>query len=98
MSAAVSLEFSGLFSWLSSDLATSIFEAAAARTAGIYLWTIEIQDGYLIYYVGETGAEFRQRLRQHLCEQLAGMYHIYDPQRFAVGQKHALLVAVSLLR
>ena len=90
MPAAVSLEFSGPFSWLSSDPATSIFEAAAARAAGIYLWTVETQDGYLIYYVGETGAEFRQRLSQHLCQQLAGMYHIYDPGLFAVGQKRAL--------
>jgi hypothetical protein len=39
---------------------------------------------------GETGAEFRLRLRQHLCQQLAGMYHIYEPELFAVGQKRAL--------
>ena len=44
----------------------------------------------MIYYVGETGAEFRLRLRQHLCQQLAGMYHIYDPELFAIGQKRAL--------
>ena len=75
MSAAMSLEFSGPFCWLSSDPATSIFEAAAVRAAGIYLWTVDTQDGYVIYYVGETGAEFRQRLRQHWCEQMAGMYH-----------------------
>jgi hypothetical protein len=39
---------------------------------------------------GETGAEFRLRLHQHLCQQLAGMYHIYEPELFAVGQKRAL--------
>lgn len=90
MSAAVGLEFSGPFSWLSSDPATSIFEAAAARAPEIYLWTIKTKDGDFIYDVGETGAELRQRLRQHWCEQLAGMYHIYDPERFAAGQKHVL--------
>jgi hypothetical protein len=90
MSSAVSLEFSGPFSWLSSDLAPAIFEVAAARTAGIYLWTVDTQDGYLIYYVGETGVEFRQRLHQHLSQQLAGMYHIYNPERFAFGHKHVL--------
>jgi hypothetical protein len=37
MSATVSLEFSGPFSWLSSDPAASIFEAAAARAPEIYL-------------------------------------------------------------
>jgi hypothetical protein len=41
MSATVRLEFSGPFSWLSSDLTTSIFEAAAARAAGMYLWTVD---------------------------------------------------------
>jgi hypothetical protein len=90
MFAAVSLEFSGPFSWLAPDPATSIFEAAAARAAGIYLWTVETHDGHLIYYVGETGVEFRLRLRQHLCQQLAGMYSIFDPELFAVGQKRAL--------
>jgi hypothetical protein len=90
MSSAVTLEFSGAFSWLSSDPATSIFEAPAARAAGIYLWTVDTPDGYLIYYVGETGVAFRQRLHQHLSQQLAGMYHIYEPGLFAVGQKHAL--------
>jgi hypothetical protein len=90
MSATVRLECSGPYSWRSLDPAISIFEAAASRAAGIYLWTVDTQDGYVIYDVGETGAEFRQRLRQHLCEQLAGMYHIYDTELFAVGQKHAL--------
>jgi hypothetical protein len=46
MFAAVRLECSGPFSWLSSDPATSVFEAAAARAAGIYLWTVDTQDGY----------------------------------------------------
>jgi len=90
MSAAVSLEFSGPFSWPSTDPATAIFEAAAARTAGIDLWTIDTQDGHLIYYIGEASTEFRRRMRQHLCEQLARMYHIYDPERCALGQKHVL--------
>jgi hypothetical protein len=78
------------FSWLSSDPATSIFEAADTRAAGIYLCTVDTEDGYLIYYVGETGAEFRQRMCQHWCEQLAEMYHIYDPERFVLGHKHVL--------
>jgi hypothetical protein len=90
ISAVVHLEFSGPFSWLASDLAPSIFEAVAAQAAGIYLWTVDTPDGHLIYYVGETGVEFRQRLHQHLSRQLAGMYHIYEPGMFAVGQKHAL--------
>jgi hypothetical protein len=87
LSTAVSLECSGPFSWLASDPARSIREAAAARTAGIYLWTVDTPGGSLSYYVGETGVEFRQRLHQHLSQQLAGMYSIYEPRLFAVGQK-----------
>jgi hypothetical protein len=37
MSTTVGLEFSGPFSWLASDPATSIFEAVAARAPEIYL-------------------------------------------------------------
>ena len=55
MSAAVRLEFSGPFSWLSPDPAIPVFEAAAARAAGIFPWTVETQGGYSIYDVGETG-------------------------------------------
>jgi hypothetical protein len=90
LSTSVCLQFSGPFSWCSADPSTSIFEAAAARLAGIYFWTVETPDGDLIYYVGETGTEFRLRMRQHWCEQLAGLYHIYDPDLFALGQKRAL--------
>jgi hypothetical protein len=37
-----------------------------------------------------TESEFRQRMHQHLRMQMAGMYHIYDPERFACGQERAL--------
>jgi hypothetical protein len=33
--------------------------------AGISRWTIDIQDGQLMYAVAESDAEFRLRLRQH---------------------------------
>jgi hypothetical protein len=55
---AVNLECSGPLSWLSSDLATSLFETAA-RVPGINPWTVNIQDGHVIYYLGETGVGFR---------------------------------------
>jgi hypothetical protein len=67
-----------------------VFKAAAASSPGIYLWTVDTKDGHLIYYVGETGSAFRQRVRQHWCAQMAGMYHIYDLEQFALGHKHVL--------
>jgi hypothetical protein len=46
--------------------------------------------GELIYYVGETGRDFRSRFVQHFKEQLAGWYRLYDPTLMRAGTKRLL--------
>ena len=55
--------------------------------AGIYLWTIPLEGGHLVYYVGETGRSFCARLIEHYMAHAAGMYHLYSPKEFAHGEK-----------
>lgn len=83
----VTVEFHGPLAWIRTAGAEFIFEAEIARSAGVYLWTVETAEGYLIWYVGETGASFRHRMRDHFREQLSGMYMVYDPDAFARGEK-----------
>ncbi len=79
--------FEGPFSWPGSPGAPSIFEAELRRTSGIYLWTVLLAQGYLVYYVGETGRSFEARLLEHYCEHASGMYHVNSPEEFARGER-----------
>lgn len=79
--------FFGPFAWPGRPDAPSVFDAGEARKAGIYLWTVPLADGHLIYYVGETGRSFEIRLRQHYEELIAARYHIYSAVEFATGEK-----------
>jgi hypothetical protein len=81
------VSFSGPFSWSGTPDAPSIFDVEEALKAGIYLFTVPLPDGYLIYYVGETGRTFRDRLFEHYTEHASGMYHVYSPAEFARGEK-----------
>lgn len=84
------VSFQGPYSWLAGEL-PSVFDADCADEAGLYLWTIRTDSaGELIYYVGETGRRFRSRMLEHLKEQLAGWYRLYDPVRMRAGEKRLL--------
>ena len=83
----VKLNFLGPYSWLDMPDAPSLLEAETSRHPGIYLWTIPLAHGHLVYYVGETGRAFRVRMLEHYKEHASGMYHLYDPERFAKGEK-----------
>ena len=81
------ISFAGPFSWPGTPDAPCVFEADEGRRAGIYLWTVPLEAGHLVYYVGETGRSFCARLREHYVEHAAAMYHVYSPQEFARGEK-----------
>lgn len=80
-------EFAGPYSWLGTAGAPSIVDVDAGRKAGIYLWTVRLLDGELIYYVGQTGRSFSQRMLEHFREHMSGGYHLYEPAEFSHGRK-----------
>jgi hypothetical protein len=84
------ISFVGPFSWAATPDAPSVYGVPEAREAGIYLWTVRLQGGHLIYYVGETGVSFGTGLRRHYTLLLAAMYHVYSPTEFARGEKVTL--------
>ncbi|MBN1356913.1 hypothetical protein JXA40_11690 [bacterium] len=83
----IQLAFEGPFSWPGSTDAPSIFDVEVRSKPGVYLWTVPLSEGHLIYYVGETGRDFRTRMAEHYTEHAAAMYHVYDPAGFARGEK-----------
>lgn len=90
MQPALSLSFAGPFSWLGAPDAPCVLDAGAGQGKGIYLWTVPQQSGHLVYYVGETGRRFSDRLLEHYKGHAAAMYHVYEPQAFSRGEKIAL--------
>jgi hypothetical protein len=87
MADEIIVSFAGPFSWCGSPDAPFVHDADEARKAGIYLWTVPLPDGHLIYYVGETGRSFNIRLRQHYEELVSARYHVYSAVEFARGEK-----------
>lgn len=81
------VDFFGPFSWLGHEGTKSIFDVPEGKLSGVYLWTIKLEDGELVYYVGETNRPFSQRMKEHFEEHLAGFYHINSPVEFREGER-----------
>ena len=65
----------------------NVFTNSLSKKKGVYLLTIPFDDKFLVYYVGETGVSFANRLLQHVQNYLSGFYRIFDPEEFATGKK-----------
>ena len=81
------VEFIGPLSWIEGNGIPSILKAEAGKKSGVYLWTVQIDEGELVYYVGQTGRSFSQRMIEHFKEHMSGGYHLYEPDQFSRGQK-----------
>ena len=68
------ISFAGPYSWPGTPDAPSVFDLEVGHEADIYFWTVPLHQGYLIYYVSETGRSFRARLQEHYTEHAAAMY------------------------
>jgi hypothetical protein len=86
----ITVEFVGPFSWFGRSDISSILEAEAGKMSGVYLWTVQLDEGELVYYVGETGRSFAQRMLEHFREHMSGGYHLYEPHEFSHGRKALL--------
>ncbi len=84
------INFVGPFSWIDQQTSASIYDVDISKKPGIYLWTIEYNGSELVYYVGETGRSFKQRLTEHFQQHCSGAYHLYDPAQFTKGEKKCL--------
>jgi hypothetical protein len=81
---ALSLQWYGPYDFIQKE---NLFTNSLSQRNGVYLWTIPFENKYLVYYVGQTGASFASRSFQHLQNYLNGLYRVYDPDKFAKGEK-----------
>ena len=68
-----------------------IFYEPIGDETGIYFWTVPyFQGGSIINYIGETGASFNQRLKEHMIHTAGGNYRICDPDFEIQGVERVL--------
>ena len=81
----INLKFFGPYPFANEE--ADILENCEYRNRkGIYLWAVKLEGNiHRIAYVGETKRSFYVRTKEHLLNQLAGTYAIYDPILFAQG-------------
>lgn len=82
----ISLDWLGPYTLIPQEGHDCILDRAESDSFGLYLWTVELNDGYLVNYVGETGRSFWERFAEHLTRSLAGREGIVsDPEQFRLG-------------
>jgi hypothetical protein len=76
----IDLHWRGPYRWpsLGSDADDGAFATAVASNGGIYLWTVEHYDGFLIYAAGITRRPLVKRFREHTRAYRRGIYTIFD--------------------
>lgn len=83
------LTFHGPFGLMEGE--DNLFTSALAMQSGIYVWTVPyVHGGYLITYVGQTGATFGRRNKEHMIQTIGGNYRISDPDLLLQGVDHVL--------
>lgn len=58
--------------------------------SGVYLWTLENNEGYVVYGCGLTRRSIRERLGEHRRQYLSGKYALYDLEAARNGIRHEL--------
>ncbi len=60
---------------------------SVSEQPGIYLFTVEYINGYLIYMAGWTMRPFKKRLREHIREYQKGTYTIFETIDLQKGRR-----------
>ncbi len=70
----IKIKWRGPFGWpkFEGDL------PSIPKVRGVYLWTVEYQNGYLIYVAGFTRRPMPERFREHTRNYMSGMYFVLD--------------------
>jgi len=82
----IKIEFYGPFGLAEHD-DNILFQNDLSHLEGIYLIAIQHNEGYLVYYIGETGHSFYARLKDHVIQYFGGNYRVLEPSKFRKGEK-----------
>lgn len=86
----IDIEWQGPFLWAgveARDGNVRIEDSQIAREAGIYLWTVPHERGYLIYAAGQTTRPIVTRLREHSSAHRSGFFTLFDMDELKRGRR-----------
>ena len=89
------VRFYGPYSWWPDGKHPYIKRAPEADQSGVYLWTVALDEGDRVFYVGETGTSFYKRMCGHWRSYTYGVYHVHPAQELARGNKLILWPGVK---
>jgi hypothetical protein len=78
----INVVWTGPYSWPKFESENRL--PSIPKHSGVYLWTFEYQNGYLIYAAGITSRSMISRFREHTRKYISGDYTVLDIA--AVGQ------------
>ncbi|MBN3584468.1 hypothetical protein JYB64_18900 [Algoriphagus aestuarii] len=78
------IKWQGPFSWTGYENQNNL--DTIPETEGIYLWTFEYKDGYLVYCAGITKST-KKRFRQHTLEYKSGNYTVFNVSEAEQGKR-----------
>ncbi|MDF7820727.1 hypothetical protein P1X15_24105 [Runella sp. MFBS21] len=78
------IEWQGPFSWTGYENHNNL--DTIPETEGIYLWTFEYKDGYLVYCAGITKST-KKRFRQHTLGYKSGNYTVFNINEAEQGRR-----------
>src|SRR5256885_671596 len=83
MGQTIELRWDGAHGWAKNEGALT----TTPTYAGVYLFTFEHSDGYLVYAAGITRRGIRRRLQEHTRKYLSGEYDILDVEAAQRGRR-----------
>jgi hypothetical protein len=87
---AITVRFVGPYE-LCSEEADVLADCPYSRQGGIYFWAVQMPDDqYRISYIGITKRSFYHRTKEHIINQLGGIYGIYDAEAMRRGELKVL--------
>lgn len=84
----IEISWNGPFSWPKFEHENSL--PPIPSHSGVYLWTVEYNNGYLIYAAGLTRRTFPTRLREHTRKYLKGDYTVLDIDAMQQGVRREI--------
>lgn len=73
---SIDIDWTGPYSWPKFEIENGL--ASIPKLPGVYLQTVEYQDGYLIHAAGLTRRTVPKRFREHTRKYMSGDYNVFD--------------------
>lgn len=83
------IQFTGPYGLLGNH-ESILFDDPIGKCSGIYIWTAQMNDAFVIEYIGITTVSFAKRSMEHIINTFGGNYRICDSDKMKKAQEEIL--------